>query len=774
MEIIKTDKMHAPLKAWIPKCGTDEPTLEQMRKVCSLPFIFRHAALMPDGHLGKGSAIGAVVPTKGAIIPAVTGVDLGCGMMAVQTSLTANDLPDNLRKIRKAIEQAIPHGRTDHGGRRDKGAWGDIPKRQKGVWAQLEIGYKEICEKFPKLDRGNTINHLGTLGTGNHFIEVCLDESDSVWFMLHSGSRGVGNRIGTFFIEMAKSDMRRHIANLPDKDLAYFEEGSEHFDDYVHAVSWAQDFAMYNRKLMMEQMIDAIADSGEVKPFKAELQVVNCHHNYCIPASEIIPTPSGPKSIVEMKPGEEVYAFDPEQGITVAKVINWVASGKKRIYTISTDHREIRVSGDHPLLVIEVAMIAHPDRAWHLKSVGNYVWKQARDLKVGDILVCAKGYHSADSQSLGQEMSRFVGAFLGDGWIRQKTTSGYTVGLAIGSAEEEVTKRYATLLSERLFPKANWFSNVPGAFGLTCSSKAVYSTVKELELGQQSNDKYVPNYCFSLPLEERKALLAGYLDADGCITSGGARVSSSSRRLTIGLRELALSCGFSCTNVHFTTRRSNFGNNPLYNFYIGSASLSKLELWHEGKRARQSPPTKSSNGLQSKKLGYLSLPHNIFAERIREIQISEQVEAVYDIEVDSPNHSFICEGVVVHNCSRETHYGEEVLVTRKGAVRAALGDYGIIPGSMGARSYIVRGLGNEESFHSCSHGAGRAMSRNEARRRISLDDHIRDTAGVECRKDEDVIDESPRSYKDIEAVMNAQRDLVEVVHTLKQVVCVKG
>jgi len=328
-----------------------------------------------------------------------------CGMMAVQTSLTANDLPDNLRKIRKAIEQAIPHGRTDHGGRRDKGGWGDIPKRQKGVWAQLEIGYKEICEKFPKLDRGNTINHLGTLGSGNHFIEVCLDESDNVWFMLHSGSRGVGNRIGTFFIEVAKSDMRRHIANLPDKDLAYFEEGSEHFDDYVHAVSWAQDFAMYNRKLMMEQMIDAIADSGEVKPFKAELQVVNCHHNYV---------------------------------------------------------------------------------------------------------------------------------------------------------------------------------------------------------------------------------------------------------------------------------------------------------------------------------------------------------------------------------ARETHYGEEVLVTRKGAVRAALGDYGIIPGSMGARSYIVRGLGNEESFHSCSHGAGRAMSRNEAKRRFTTADHAKATEGIECRKDEDVIDETPAAYKDIEAVMNAQRDLVEIVHTLKQVVCVKG
>ena len=394
-----------PIKAWVKGVKMEDEAKRQLQNIAKLPIVFKWVAAMPDVHLGIGATIGSVIATKAAIIPAAVGVDIGCGMMAVQTSLTANDLPDNLRNIRRAIEKAIPHGRTEHGGRRDKGGWGDIPKRQLGVWRQLESGYKEICEKFPKLDRGNTINHLGTLGTGNHFVEVCLDESDNVWFMLHSGSRGVGNRIGTFFIEMAKSDMRRHIANLPDKDLAYFEEGSEHFDDYVHAVSWAQDFAMYNRKLMMEQMIDAITDSGEVKPFKAELQVVNCHHNYV---------------------------------------------------------------------------------------------------------------------------------------------------------------------------------------------------------------------------------------------------------------------------------------------------------------------------------------------------------------------------------ARETHYGEEVLVTRKGAVRAALGDYGIIPGSMGARSYIVRGLGNEESFHSCSHGAGRAMSRNEARRRISLDDHIKDTAGVECRKDEDVIDESPRSYKDIEAVMNAQRDLVEVVHTLKQVVCVKG
>ena len=155
--------------------------------------------------------------------------------------------------VRTAIEKAIPHGRTDNGGRKDKGGWRELPKRQVGVWRQLQNGYKAIIDKYPKLNRGNDVNHLGTLGTGNHFIEVCLDESDQVWFMLHSGSRGVGNRIGMFFIDMAKNDMRRHINNLPDKDLAYFAEGSEHFEDYFHAVSWAQEFAFYNRKLMMEQ-----------------------------------------------------------------------------------------------------------------------------------------------------------------------------------------------------------------------------------------------------------------------------------------------------------------------------------------------------------------------------------------------------------------------------------------------------------------------------------------------------------------------------------------
>jgi tRNA-splicing ligase RtcB (3'-phosphate/5'-hydroxy nucleic acid ligase) len=394
-----------PIKAWTKGVAIEAEAEKQLRNVAQLPFIYKWVAAMPDVHWGIGATVGSVIPTKGAIIPAAVAVDIGCGMMAVQTTLSANQLPDNLRGIRSAIEKAVPHGRSHGGGKGDKGAWREIPQRQISVWRQLYPAYQAIIEEYPKLNRGNDVNHLGTLGTGNHFIEMCLDESDQMWFMLHSGSRGVGNRIGTFFIELARDDMRQHIKDLPDRDLAYFKEGSEHFEDYVDAVHWAQEYAMCNRKLMMEELIDAVRGSGELPPFSLTETAVNCHHNYV---------------------------------------------------------------------------------------------------------------------------------------------------------------------------------------------------------------------------------------------------------------------------------------------------------------------------------------------------------------------------------AREEHYGQSVFVTRKGAVRAGKGDMGIIPGSMGARSYIVRGLGNDESFHSCSHGAGRAMSRNEAKRRFTIDDHIKATAGVECRKDAAVIDETPMAYKNIDDVMNAQKDLVEIAHTLRQVVCVKG
>lgn len=392
------------VKMWTKGVPVDDKARDQLSRAAKMPFIFKHVAAMPDVHVGIGATVGSVIPTKGAVIPAAVGVDIGCGMMAARTSLVASDLPDNLEGVRSAIEQAVPHGRDVGRGKRDKGSWGDPPPAIVDAWATLAQRFERICDKHPRLKNTNNLVHLGTLGTGNHFIELCLDEDQRVWVMLHSGSRGVGNAIGSFFIELAKEDMRKWYINLPDEALAYFPEGTDHFDDYVEAVGWAQDYAALNRRMMMTNVIRALRSQIAV-PFETELEAVNCHHNYV---------------------------------------------------------------------------------------------------------------------------------------------------------------------------------------------------------------------------------------------------------------------------------------------------------------------------------------------------------------------------------ARENHFGENVLVTRKGAVRAAKGVMGIIPGSMGAKSFIVRGLGNSESFDSCSHGAGRVMSRTEAKKRVTLDEHIRDTEGVECRKDEGVIDETPKAYKPIEAVMAAQADLVEIVHTLKQVVCVKG
>jgi tRNA-splicing ligase RtcB len=391
-----------PIKLWTRGVPVEDEARRQLANAALLPVAFHHVAAMPDVHYGIGATVGSVIATRRAVIPAAVGVDIGCGMMAARTTLRAGELPDQLGPLRAAIERAVPHGRAP--GARDPGAWSKVPGEVDTAWARLAPEFAELCRDHPRLEKTNHRVHLGTLGSGNHFIEVCLDESDAVWFMLHSGSRGVGNAIGSMFIELARQDAMRHQANLPDRDLAYFEEGSAHFDDYVRAVDWAQRYAALNREVMMKRVVEA-ARGVIRKPFEAHVEAVNCHHNYV---------------------------------------------------------------------------------------------------------------------------------------------------------------------------------------------------------------------------------------------------------------------------------------------------------------------------------------------------------------------------------QKERHFGADVYVTRKGAVSARAGQLGIIPGSMGARSFIVRGKGHPESFDSCSHGAGRAMSRGEAKRRFTLADHRAATAGVECRKDKDVLDETPAAYKDIDAVMAAQRDLVEVVHTLKQVVCVKG
>ncbi|MBF0183004.1 MAG: RtcB family protein [Magnetococcales bacterium] len=250
--------------------------------VANLPFVFRQVAAMPDVHAGLGAVIGSVIPTEKAVIPAAVGVDIGCGMQAVKLALHAEDVQGRAEDLREAIEQAVPHGRTDQGGANDQGAWRTVPEAIRAYWAKqgIEQRLPQVLQHHPKLlhKRVNAERHLGTLGTGNHFIEISLDETQKVWVVLHSGSRGVGNRIGTYFIEQARREMGSRLQKLPDADLAWLQEGTESFQDYVQAVAWAQDYAKANRRFMMQATLQAI---GRVlgRPPSVVGEVIDCHHN---------------------------------------------------------------------------------------------------------------------------------------------------------------------------------------------------------------------------------------------------------------------------------------------------------------------------------------------------------------------------------------------------------------------------------------------------------------------------------------------------------------
>ena len=265
-------EQRVPVKIWTD--DVDERSKEQLLNIASLPFIHHHVAAMPDVHLGIGATIGSVIATHKAIIPAAVGVDIGCGMVAARLSITANDLDEKaLKQVFEQITRDVPVGRAQH------------PDNRVLVAAAkpFEAGLKLLTDRHPELLKAfgkfsKWTNQMGTLGGGNHFIEVCLDESNQVWVMLHSGSRGIGNAMADYFIKLARKDMERWMIQLPDRDLAYFPEGTEHFIDYVEAVHWAQDYAMQNRQSMLELVLASLA--RHLPPFEVTTEVVNCHHNY--------------------------------------------------------------------------------------------------------------------------------------------------------------------------------------------------------------------------------------------------------------------------------------------------------------------------------------------------------------------------------------------------------------------------------------------------------------------------------------------------------------
>ncbi len=269
---------NVPVKVWDGN-GTvpiDENAIVQVSQVAMLPIVGPHVALMSDAHVGKGATVGSVVPTRKAIIPSVTGVDIGCGMCAVRTDLTSHYVSDNGKELEDLIANAIPHG-----GARGKelGNWDDssVPQNVKDAWDLMYPGYRVLIEKHGQVSSRNAATQLGTLGGGNHYISINIDENDQVWLMLHSGSRGAGNRIGEHYIQMARKDMERLNRRLPNSELGYLEEGTEHFNDYMEAVGWAQEYARINRELMMENVVRALKKRTK---FKLTDEAVSIHHNY--------------------------------------------------------------------------------------------------------------------------------------------------------------------------------------------------------------------------------------------------------------------------------------------------------------------------------------------------------------------------------------------------------------------------------------------------------------------------------------------------------------
>ena len=262
-----------PVRLWTDTAKSE--ALDQLKNVAGLPITYSHVAAMPDVHYGRGATVGSVIATRGAIIPAAVGVDIGCGMHAVRLDLEASQLPDNLRPVREAIEARVPVGFARHAGL-ERGAKPRVRALEKRVDRVLERT-PGIAKRRKKLDEAWRLS-LGTLGGGNHFIELCLDEAERVWLMLHSGSRTLGAAIGEHFIQSAREEAERFDRRLPDRDLGWLDEGTGTFDRYWDALTVAQDYAHENRRAMTEACLEALAEA--LPPFDVTDEAIECHHNY--------------------------------------------------------------------------------------------------------------------------------------------------------------------------------------------------------------------------------------------------------------------------------------------------------------------------------------------------------------------------------------------------------------------------------------------------------------------------------------------------------------
>jgi tRNA-splicing ligase RtcB len=731
----------APYQVWGE--GLEEGSLEQMRNSVRLPVAVR-GALMPDAHQGYGLPIGGVLATENAVIPYAVGVDIACRM-----KLSVLDIPAaDMRRLNDVLVRTLQREtKFGTGGELKTPAQHDVLDED---WNVTPV----TARLFPKARA-----QLGTSGSGNHFVEfgvltldkpdLGLDAGQYLALLSHSGSRGSGAQVADFYSRLA---MDRHPELPPElRRLAWLDMDSDAGQEYFAAMNLMGQYAAANHAVIHRKVSKALGAKV--------IAGVENHHNFCIPATERIPTPGGPASIADLRAGDRVYSFDPERGLVVAKVRAVWSSGRKPIYTIRTGHRKIRVSGGHPILTA--------------RGAAGREWVPAAEVRPGDRVVCAQGYYRADAP-LPAGHARFIGAFLGDGWVRADTERrGYGFGLAIGGASDAHTRRYVELIESLDLPavaKGTWKDaplrlkvSAPGAYGISGSNKRLYRFVESLGLAEPSTRRRVPAAVFTATAEDKLQLLAGYMDADGSIGNTARRDGSGLVRACNGplvrdLREVAIAAGLRCTNLRRVSMVTNFGEAACYCFNIAPASVKRLDLWHEAKRAAVEAAIVRPIGRDD------SFPAGVFAERVLGVSLSEdEEEEVFDLEVDHPTHSFVCEGVVVHNCWREVHDGKDLYVHRKGATPAGAGVLGVIPGSMATPGFVVRGKGSAAALDSASHGAGRVMSRTAAREKFRWN-HVKpmlEERGVQLLSAG--IDENPFVYKDIHGVMKAQSDLVEVV-----------
>lgn len=392
-------------------------------------------------------------------------------------------------------------------------------------------------------------------------------------------------------------------------------------------------------------MVVAVLDSHEPAPVRNQLDLRRS-------SRAVVPTPDGPKHLIDVAIGDRVYSFDQSRGIVETTISQTTHSRADKVRMIRTCSRRVTVRDENYVLVVKVEKIPHPTRPWHTKRIGSLQWMRAEYVAVGDLVVCAEGYYS-DQATVGRGRARLVGAMLGDGWVRHDTARrDYTVGLAIGCAGEHHTIRYRALLEAEL-PAANWSLDAKGTFGLTRSSVAVWRAMDALGVIGYSHEKRVPTWAFALALDEKRALLAGYLDADGSVSAnprnaGRGTIASTNPELVEQLRELAIACRFRITPISRESWQTNFGSAIVYRCVMSADAIRQLDLWHDRKsRNVRAGGRSQGSGLASGKIGYVQLPPSVFVQRVSTVRAGLIDDLVTDLTVEHRDRSFVCDGVVI-------------------------------------------------------------------------------------------------------------------------------